>query len=382
MRFENVPDTGNTDASSLLLPHQRKAVDHVRETARGGRAEARTTVRNILARAGVGAGTLEEALASLRAHGRIALHFHPERLSEKGQSVVQGLLQDGVYKNQYETGLSSGSPTAFSGGDRDLWEKRLFGGAYHTARATPADRPKYGSVEIMDYPDGPSPRFGSCYLLLRPDVSGRSTFTWGGSQEDLAPERTGTLDELETVMAALLDEVREGHGALGVPGLTVAALLAHIAHPPDPDRDRSTAPLGRALDSFMEAQVHGTIRMARDVECIIADPCFRGKQVEQVLLAICARYRLPLHWHPGFTLPVADVPDEFRGYPVRPLAARIAGRGLLDAATIGAAANTLQLEPAAWKGWAEYDDILTQFRRLWHMLVLYGRPNRAAQGAG
>jgi hypothetical protein len=291
-------------------------------------------------------------------------------------------LQDGVYKNQYETGLSSGSPTAFSGGDRDLWEKRLFGGAYHIARASPADRPKYGSVEIMDYPDGPSPRFGSCYLLLRTEVSGRSMFTWGGSQENLAPERTGTLDELETVMAALLDEVREGRGALGVRDLTVPDLMAQFASLPDPWRDRSVGPLGRALDSFMEAQVHGIVRMAQDVESIVADPCFRGEEMEQILLAICARYRLPLHWHLGFTLPVADVPDEFRGYPVRPLAARIAGQGLLEAATIGAAANTLQLEPAAWKGWAEYDDILTQFRRLWHVLVLYGRPHRAAQGAG
>ena len=53
------------------------------------------------------------------------LNFHPERLCARGQSVSEGLLQDGIYKSQFETGLSSGSPTAFLDGERDLWEKRL-----------------------------------------------------------------------------------------------------------------------------------------------------------------------------------------------------------------------------------------------------------------
>jgi hypothetical protein len=47
---------------------------------------------------------------------------------------------------------------------------------------------------------------------------------------------------------------------------------------------------------------------------------------------------------------------------------------MLDAANIGAAANSVKLEAAAWKGWASDDDILTQFRRFWHVLVLNGAP--------
>jgi hypothetical protein len=66
---------------------------------------------------------------------------------------------------------------------------------------------------------------------------------------------------------------------------------------------------------------------------------------------------------------VSEVPDIFRDYPVRPLAERIAGDGVLDAANIGAAANSVILDAEGWKGWAG-DDILTQFRRLWHVLVL------------
>jgi hypothetical protein len=42
-------------------------------------------------------------------------------------------------------------------------------------------------------------------------------------------------------------------------------------------------------------------------------------------------------------------------YPVRPLAERIAGDGILDAANIGAAANSVRLDPRTWEGWAPDD---------------------------
>jgi len=57
------------------------------------------------------------------------------------------------------------------------------------------------------------------------------------------------------------------------------------------------------------------------------------------------------------------------------LAERIAGQGVLDAANIGAMANSLELEPEAWKAWASHEDTLTQFRRLWHVLVVNGVPD-------
>jgi hypothetical protein len=55
------------------------------------------------------------------------------------------------------------------------------------------------------------------------------------------------------------------------------------------------------------------------------------------------------------------------------LAERIADDDILDA-TMGAAANSVKLDPEAWNGWASADDILIQFRRLWHVLVLAGSP--------
>jgi hypothetical protein len=56
--------------------------------------------------------------------------------------------------------------------------RRLFGGAYHCDDATNAQRPKYGALDLMRHPDGPAPRFGSCYFLLKPAVAARCTFTY------------------------------------------------------------------------------------------------------------------------------------------------------------------------------------------------------------
>jgi hypothetical protein len=141
-----------------------------------------------------------------------------------------------------------------------------------------------------------------------------------------------------------------------------------------PFPDPASRPLGHALDGYIEVQVHGELSLENDVEQLVADPAFRDHPTGEILARISRRFGIPLSWHPGYRMPVREVPDVFRGYPVRPLAERIAGDGMLDAANIGAAANSVKLDPDAWNGWASADDILTQFRRLWHVLVLAGAP--------
>src|SRR5260370_17177782 len=96
--------------------------------------------------------------------------FQSRHSNQDGVSVAEGLLRTGIYTNQFVAGLSSGSPSAFLGGERDLWEDRLFGGAYHGAGVTSPGRPKYGALAVMHYPDGPAPRSGPSSFLLPPTV--------------------------------------------------------------------------------------------------------------------------------------------------------------------------------------------------------------------
>src|SRR5690606_12227179 len=106
----------------------------------------------------------------------------------------------------------------------------------------PSERPKYGALNLMEYADGASPRFGSCYLRMRPSVSERCTFTFGDSHA--GPEHIGTLGSFEPVLAALLDAVRRTGEALGTAGVDVAALVGRL-RPLGRQEGRSPA-MGRA----------------------------------------------------------------------------------------------------------------------------------------
>lgn len=303
-------------------------------------------------------------------------------------TVVQALLEGGQYRSQFETGLSSGGLTAFPGGARDSWEQVLFGGAYHSPATSPGERPKYGALELVRYPDGPWPRFGSCYFVLREDVSWRTSFTFAGSEHPDAADRLGTIDALDGVLAPLLAEVASGNGApvpwppfaaptLGIRGATVRGLLERVSSELVIAR---TNPLvggaGRVLDTGIEAQIHGPIDMHRDIEQLVADPSFIGTPTGDALANLSRKYAFPLDWHCGFRLAARDVPADFRGPAIPELARRIAEDGVIDAAAIGTAQRSLRLSPEAWQDCGRPEETLQHLKQLWHVLVHYGEPAR------
>jgi hypothetical protein len=281
----------NLEARALasLTSAQRHAWRLVRETVHERHAHARAHLLRILSGSGCPEETLDVAAETIRQHARVVVHFHPDRIGVK-PITAEALLEEGEYRSQFETGLSSGSLTAFPGGARDRWEESLFGGAYHVPDALIGDRPKYGALEVIRYPDGPWPRFGSCYFVLREDVSWRTSFTFSGSEQPDAAERLGTIDEMACVLAPLFAEVASGGGAqvpwpphvaptLGVEHLTVPGLIERVCGELPPARASSlSGPAGRVLDTGIEAPVHGPIRMDRDIERLVADPAFIGRQ--------------------------------------------------------------------------------------------------------
>ncbi|MEV4346707.1 DUF3626 domain-containing protein [Actinoplanes sp. NPDC049596] len=289
----------------------------------------------------------------------ITVNFHPDRPLADGASVAEHLAAEGVYRSQFETGISNGG----LGGDRERWEHRMFAGAYTGA----AGRPVYGGLNLAGYPDGASPRFGSCHLVLAPDVAARATFSHGDSVTE--PEAVGTATTFRAVWEALLDEVaRTGRAlnlAAGSPQEWVRALGV-----PRPDA-------GRALDDYVETQIHGGLALASDVTAVVVDPSFGGTPVEAHL----RKLGLPLRWAPGFELPARDFPADLRGPSVPPLAAAVAahyGREVLDAAVVGRAAN----EPGTWAVFGDRAEVLQLLKYLWHILVLRGRTTAAPRTPG
>ena len=58
----------------------------------------------VRARGGTAKPVLGEAAALVRDHASVVLNFHPYRRMADGRTVADGLLADGVYRGQYETG--------------------------------------------------------------------------------------------------------------------------------------------------------------------------------------------------------------------------------------------------------------------------------------
>ena len=300
------------------------------------------------------------ALAHVRALGaagdlplpdaRITVNFHPDRLLADGRTVAEHLVTGGAYRSQFESGISNGGLTAYPGGDRERWEWRMFGGAY-PAELT-VGRPVYGGLNLAGHVDGASPRFGSCHLVLRAGATRRATFSHGDSVTE--PAVVGTADTFGGIWAALLEQVARTGTALGLAADSPEAWVDLLARP------RPAA--GRAMDDYVEAQLHGGLDLAADVEVVVADPSFAGTPTAAHLAAVA-----PLRYHPGFELEATAFPADLRG-PEAAALARTLGPGLIDAAVIGRAARTVT--DAGTRQLLKY---------LWHILVLRGRP-RGSRG--
>jgi hypothetical protein len=246
---------------------------------------------------------------------RVTLNFHPDRLSN-GLLIVESLLRDGLYRSQFETGLSNGGLTAHKGGARWSWESRIFGAAYDDAPA--AERPKYGALNFRGRAGGGSPRFGSSYLRLRPETLVRTSFCYPDSY---------------------LDPVSFG----------VAAAMPLVALAEAADVDD--------LDDYIEAHVHGPVRLGEDVEALVLDPSFRGTRIEEV----ACQLDCPVEWHVGFRLSTTELRShrDYRGPKYVQLGVQLSVDGYLDPRIIGDAART-----------GRYDE--QDLKRVWHYIARYG----------
>ncbi|MCE5172839.1 DUF3626 domain-containing protein [Paenibacillus profundus] len=361
--------------SAKLTSSQLSALDYITKYARNRKNEAQQAIKDILHMSNIAQHTFEDAVNKLKSHTRVALHFHPDRPDPTMKSVAEALLEQGIYKSQFETLLSNGSVSAYSGGERDLWEKRMFEGAYQLEGTTNSERPKYGALNFMLHPDGPAPRFGSCYFLLYPEVSHRCTYTYLDSHQD--PIEKGTYEEFDDILAALMKDAFTRDFAIGEKNLTPRKLIDHmLVNLERPFSDRSSKEPNRNLNHYIEAQIHGDISLKEDVEVLVADPSFKGTHAGRIMEKLCLQYSIDLYWHMGFALLADEVPADFRGPSMPSLAQRIARNNMIDVSMIGAAAMDLKRDPVCWSDRGTYKEVLQELKLLWHVLVRYGEPLR------
>ncbi|MFG2869740.1 DUF3626 domain-containing protein [Streptomyces sp. NPDC048338] len=246
---------------------------------------------------------------------RVTLNFHPDRLLH-GRPILDAMAEDGVYHSQFVTGTGNGGLTAHPGGDRWRWESRIFDGAYD--EATAHERPVYGALNFRRKPVGGAPRFGSAHFRLTTRTLTRSTFCYPDSF--LEPSDFGVATRMGLIALALADRQDQ-------------------------------------LDDYIEAQVHGPVRLRCHVEALVLDPCYRGTAVEHAAL----RLGCPVEWHPGFRLGVEELRRHpgYRGQEYVDLGTRIAVDGMLDPRIVGDAARAGLHDPQAVK-------------KVWHYLARFG----------
>lgn len=245
---------------------------------------------------------------------RVTLNFHPDR-SSGGKPILDALAEEGVYVSQFVTGTSNGGLTAYPGGDRWRWESRIFDGAYDNA--APEERPVYGALNFRRKAVGAAPRFGSAHFRLTGETLARTTFCYPDSY--LEPSDFGVAERMGLIELALADTQDD-------------------------------------LDDYIEAQVHGPVRLDRDVEALVLDPCYRGTPVEDA----AKRLGCPVEWHHGLRLEVDELRlhPGYRGQEYVDLGTRIAVDGVLDPRVVGEAAR--HHDPQAVK-------------KVWHYVARFGR---------
>lgn len=368
-RTPSIPVGAAPTASLRMTSPQRAALAHVYQKALKLEADSSAELAALLSRSSCTYEHFARALAHITREARVVVHFHPDRLTDAGLTVAESLRQTGAYQNQFESGLSNGSLTAFRGGQRDLWEARMFGGAYQQEAVQAQDRPRYGALDLSHFADGPAPRFGSCYFRLKPMVLQRCTFT--DTDSVFEPTAFGTLQVFTPVLYSLLRSVEIKGGISGIYHTTVGDFLDRLSqlHAKPVQGSRH---FGRTLDDYVEAQVHGPISLSQDVERLVIDPSFQGTRVGETLTLLCQENDIHLDWHGGFRVRGNTLPDEFRGPIVARLGRTLVGDGWLDPAILGEAAAEFKRHPEQWASFGTPPEVLQYFKQLWHCLVQFG----------
>ena len=156
-----------------MLDYQKEAIDRVRNFALKNK-EHLTVIKEFCKPLGVDISDLISRVL----RNPVTLNFHPDRFSNNGKTIIENLIEQGQYHGQFRTGTTNGGRSAYVGGDRFLWEQRIFFDAYPSDAA---DRPKYGALNVFKYIDGASMRFGSCFFSLKHETISRCTFAYGDS---------------------------------------------------------------------------------------------------------------------------------------------------------------------------------------------------------
>lgn len=160
----------------------------------------------------------------------------------KNETVLKFLQYESKIKNGYEIGRYQKSNINTCG--RNSWESNLFNGIYDDAEDF--ERVKYGAVNIFNEPNGISVCFGygDSFFVLKDELKSRTTFVCGDSCAKMLHICTFKYCE------QLLIHPQNSH---------FRAIVDNIIGKSNKSNQSFTFP-------YIEAQIHGPIRLNMDIE--------------------------------------------------------------------------------------------------------------------
>ena len=355
---------------TTLRRYNKLAIDYIEEYSKRRIESANNSIDQIAKMSNINLSEIEELKKNIKNKARIAIHFHPYRIGKNSKTVIESIIEIGKYNNQFETKISNGSMTAYKGGKRDIWENLLFGQIFKEHKIPNSLRPKYGSLRLIGHSDGPSPRFGSCYFLTKPEMSKFASFTYLDSY--MNPKEKGTINCIEEILACFLSECFERDYALGEKGIRPNELVIKINQSLNQDYTSiSKKPISKNLDHYVEAQIHTEITLRNDIDYLIVDSAYRHTEYENLFNQVCELNSIELLWNEGRELEIQDIPKNFRGSEMPTIAEEIAVNNKINAYVLG-------LAEKRYKNEIEEERIRQiknqQLKYLWHILIKYGKP--------
>ena len=345
-----------------MLDYQAKAISNVRAYAEKYKTENQAFVEQICEMFNVDLNFLHHKVIN----SPITLNFHPDRQSNNQLLIIDSLMQQGLYHGQFHTGTTNGGKSAYIGGDRFLWEQRLFCNAYpHDSK----ERPKYGALNLFNYSDGASVRFGSSFFTLKSECIKKCTFAYGDSSTN--PTALCTSDTFVNILAAVFEDVQKNKKFLdkliSTEQETLAILLNTV----------KDSYLGRNLDYFIEVHIHGDVSLTDDVDCFHLDESYQNGIIAEKAELLCQKYGIGLSWIPKRQLAVEDIGEFFRGAKIPLLARKINNtfgnnQDVINAALIGMASCDSMSNPIAWQDIGSESEIFQYFKQLWHTVAYFG----------
>lgn len=347
----------------MLTDYYKLAIEKVRDNAKNHIEEHRIYFEQICKQFNVDVEKLIEQVLQ----NPITINFHPDRFSNNCKTVIENLFEQGQYHGQFRTGTTNGGKSAHIGGDRFLWEQRLFYDAYPQCSI---DRPKYGALNLFKYIDGASTRFGSCFFVLKHEVINRCTFAYGDSSTN--PTTLCTSDTFVGVLSGLLEDVQKNGRLLNQVVSSMQEALAILLYPYNKLKN-----IGRNLDYCIETHIHGDVLLGKDVDSFYVDGSFQQTPLAKQAEVLCKKYGIPLKWIPKRQVEIGTIGELFRGPKIPLLAQKIDrlfgnNQSIINAALIGQASCDSLLNPEIWKDIGNETELFQYFKQLWHTIGFFG----------